>query len=557
VDANTYYPGAMLFGKKYYWRIDAVNEAAGTFVKGSVWNFTVAPYYPVDEFEDYNNNTELYLVWKDNPGGAGGNAQIFIETDANYTETGQSIMYEYQNNFGDYYSEAYADSCDLGITKNWTHSGLEVLTLSFMGHKDNAIDDMYVALTDGSNRTGKVLYPDSNELTQGWKGFQEWNIELTEFVAANSVDITDISRITLGFGDKTAGGTGTVYFDNIRLYPPRCRPEMAIDEGSFDWDPACLVDNADLALLAERDWLISATGNITATPPDANFLIGQWNMDDNAKNSNVLDSSVNNNDGLLYDAVFKDEPALGNTEDLHDPCCVEGTGSFTFDGVDDFVNLPAFNLNSNTVTISAWVKRDGPQPMYAGFVACFYSDPCDPCVPGTGAALSLGSGGTYGFADWGPWEINHELSYFWSADMEEFAEGWTWDWHTGLLVPDDEWVMAALVVAPTKASVYLYDGELQAATNYTTHYAEPFNGPTRIGDQMQHLERFFKGSIDDVRIYSYSATPEDVLYMALQGPGSQYVKLPWWRADADEDGTINFDDYGIMADNWLAELRWP
>ena len=554
-DSNSHYPGAMMFGQKYYWRIDEVNEAASTFVKGNVWNFTVAEYYRVDEFEDYNNNPDLYLVWMDGFVNSSG-AQVTIETDANYAEAGNSMMYDYGNGMSPYYSEAYADVCDLGITSNWTHSGLEVLTLSFMGKQGNALDDMYVALRDGSNRTGKILYPDVNEVGIGWTGFRQWNIELTEFVAANSVDVTDIDRITIGFGDKTAGGSGSVWFDNIRLYPPRCRPEMAFAEGSFDWDPACVVDNSDLALLAERDWLISATGNITATPPDVNFLTGWWNMDDNAKNTDVLDSSDYAHHGVFYDPG----KAPGyNTEKHHDPCCVEGTGSLTFDGVDDYVNLPAFDLNSNTVTISAWVKRDGPQQMYAGFVACFYdpNDPCEPNAPGTGVALSLGSGGTYGFADWGPWEINHELCYFWSADMSEYAEGWTWDWHTGLLVPDDEWVMAALVVEPTKASVYLYDGELQAATNYTTHYNELFNGPSRIGDQMQHLERFFKGSIDDVRIYSYSATPGDVLYMALQGAGSQYVKLPWWRADADDDGTINFKDFGIMADNWLAELRWP
>jgi hypothetical protein len=94
-----------------------------------------------------------------------------------------------------------------------------------MGKKDNALEDMYVALTDGSNVTGKVLYPDVNEVGIGWTGYREWNIELSEFVAANSVDITDVSRITIGFGDKTAGGSGYVYFDNIRLYPPRCRPD--------------------------------------------------------------------------------------------------------------------------------------------------------------------------------------------------------------------------------------------------------------------------------------------------------------------------------------------
>ena len=556
-DVNSYDPGAMLFGRKYYWRIDEVNEVGSSYVRGNVWSFTIAQYYPVDEFETYAVTADLLDVWNDYWVNWSG-AEIFIEKDVNFVEEGSSMMYTYTNNVSPYYSEAYADITDLDVTSNWTHSGLEVLTLSFMGNKGNALDDMYVALTDGSNRTGKVLYQDVNELAIGWTGFRQWNIELSEFVAANSVDITDVSRLTIGFGDKTPGGTGTVWFDNIRLYPPRCRPEIAFAEGSFDWDENCAVDNSDLVLLAERDWLMSGAGDVTAAAPNSDYLVGWWPLDDNISTGSdalvVVDISGNGNDGELHDP---DNTPGAKTSIHHDPCCVEGTGSLTFDGFDDHIELPTLNLNSNTITMSAWVKRDGAQSMYAGFVYCFYSDPCDPNAPGTGAGFGLGSGGTYGFVDWDAWEINHELCYFWSADMNDFAEGWTWDWHTGLIVPDDEWVMAALVVEPTKASLYMYDGELQVATNYTTHYAELFNGPTHIGDQMQHEGRFFGGNIDDVRIYSYSMTPAEVLYLALQGPGSQYIGLPWWRTDADDDDTINFRDFGIMADNWLMELRWP
>ena len=559
-DTNSYNPGAMLFGRKYYWRIDEVNETAGTFVKGHVWSFTIAKYYPVDNFNTYVSTNEaeprLSGVWNDYFVN-GTQAQVFLEKDANFTEDGNALKYLYENNLSPYYAEAYADITDLGIDPNWTTNGVEALRLAFKGEADNAIEPMYVALTDGSNRTGKVLYPDANEVNKQWKGFQEWNIELSEFVSANSVDVTDVTRITLGFGDKSAGGSGYVYFDNIMLYPPRCRPEMAFGEGSFDWDPACEVDSDDLALLAERDWLMSATGNVTATEPNSALLTGWWKMDDVAKSPDVVDSSAYGYDGQIVD------PGKSPGYDAynhHDPCCVEGTGSLTFDAFDDYVNLPAFNLDSNTVTISAWVKRlDQPLEMYAGFVFCFYdpNDPCDPNAPGTGAGLGLGSGGTYGFRDWEPWEINYELCYFWTADLNDQPIDWTWDFHTGLVVPPEEWVMAALVVEPTKASVYMYDGELQVATNYAKHYAELFNGPAHIGEQMQHEDRFFGGNIDDVRIYSYSLSPAEVLYMGLQGAGSQYLSLEAWRTDADGDDIINFVDYGIMADNWLEELLWP
>jgi len=257
-------------------------------------------------------------------------------------------------------------------------------------------------------------------------------------------------------------------------------------------------------------------------------------------------------------------PAPGATASHHTDDCAEGTGALTFGGGDDFIEVNSpLDINSNTVTISAWVKRDGNQPMYAGIVNCFYdpNDPCDPNsdpnAPGTGAGLDFGSGGTYGFMQWDPWEINHELCYFWSADMSGWPEQWTWDWHTGLIVPNHVWSFVALVVEPSKATVYLDDGTLQAATNLTTHNKEPFNGPMRFGDQMQHLERFFKGAMDDVRIYDYSLTPGEILYLSQGASSSQYVTLPPGRPDADGDSKIDLKDYSIMAGNWLKEILWP
>ncbi|MHC4911929.1 MAG: LamG domain-containing protein [Planctomycetota bacterium] len=559
---NTFDPtptGVLALAQTYYWAVDEVN--AGTV--GSPWQsdvleFTTIDHVVVDDFNSYENQAALWNVWKDYwTNGTG--AEVFPEADANFVEDGNALKYRYDNatGFYGYYSEAYADITDLGIDPNWTTNGVKALRLAFMGEAGNALDDMYVTLTDSSNHTGKVLYPDSNELTEEWKGFQEWNIDLQNFVDDNSVDLTSISRLTIGFGDKTPGGTGTVYFDNIRLHPPRCVLNNAFAGGSIDFDEDCLVDNADLDVFTQRDWLISAVGNITATPPDANFLTGWWRLDDNVKSGpglrDVVDSSAYGNHGLLYDI----DKAPGNNTAAHqDPCYVEGTGAFTFDGYDDFVNLPALDLNSNTVTISTWLKRDGDLEIYAGIVDCHYSDPCDSNLA-TFAGLDFGSGGEFGFAEWAPWQVNHELAYFWTIDATSVPFTWSYDFHTGLIVPDQQWVLATLAIEPTKGTVYMYDGELKAAINNVPHYKELWNGRARLGDQIQNPNRLFKGTMDDVRIYSYSLTPEEVLYMALQGPGSQYIKLPWWRADLDDDNTINFEDYGLMADNWLKELFWP
>jgi arylsulfatase A-like enzyme len=50
----------------------------------------------------------------------------------------------------------------------------------------------------------------------------EWNIDLQAF-ADQGLDLANISSITLGLGNRsnpTAGGSGMMYFDDIRLYAP-------------------------------------------------------------------------------------------------------------------------------------------------------------------------------------------------------------------------------------------------------------------------------------------------------------------------------------------------
>jgi hypothetical protein len=53
-------------------------------------------------------------------------------------------------------------------------------------------------------------------------GWIEWNIDLQAF-ADQGVNLSNVDSITLGLGNRinpTAGGSGMLYFDDIRLYAP-------------------------------------------------------------------------------------------------------------------------------------------------------------------------------------------------------------------------------------------------------------------------------------------------------------------------------------------------
>jgi len=63
-----------------------------------------------------------------------------------------------------------------------------------------------------------VVYHDDASATQ-INRWTDWVIELTRFAG---VDLTNVDTITIGFGAKNPGapgpgGTGTMYFDDIRL----------------------------------------------------------------------------------------------------------------------------------------------------------------------------------------------------------------------------------------------------------------------------------------------------------------------------------------------------
>jgi hypothetical protein len=257
-DVN-YVPGLLELNTTHYWRIDEVNT--GT-IKGSVWTFTTANYLIVDDFDSYANDSELWAVWDDYwVNGTG--SEVFVETDPNFTRDGDgnSIMFKYDGSYkisGEYVGSVMdADIVDLEIGPDWTISDARSLVLYFYGQSGNAAnnpDVMWLELEDTSSNSGYVIYDkDPNDVKlEEWN---EWNIDLAIFDACG-VSMANVDKVHVGFGSlaktgvKAAGGTGTVWFDDIRLYPTRCRPELV----AMDLTGDCVTDYKELRIMA-RDWL--------------------------------------------------------------------------------------------------------------------------------------------------------------------------------------------------------------------------------------------------------------------------------------------------------------
>lgn len=91
-----------------------------------------------------------------------------------------------------------------------------------IGMLSNEAESMYIVL-DGS----AVVYHDNPDasLIDAWT---EWTIPLQEF-ADRGVDLSNVNSIGIGLGDRDnpqqPGGSGTMYFDDVRLYLPRSEPQ--------------------------------------------------------------------------------------------------------------------------------------------------------------------------------------------------------------------------------------------------------------------------------------------------------------------------------------------
>jgi len=207
----------------YYWRVDEINTD-GSVSAGSVWSFSVADFLIVDDFESYNDIEEaeagsnrLYLTWLDgfdNPavnGAVVGNLNVPIaETRAGYVNSGAQAMPLFYNNSGKHSEATLALA---GTARDWTRQAVGQLSLWFRGESTNSAERMYVALN------GRALYHDNPSATQAG-AYEEWVIPLQTF-ADLGVTLSNVTSIAIGFGtpgSPAAGGAGTMYIDDLRLY---------------------------------------------------------------------------------------------------------------------------------------------------------------------------------------------------------------------------------------------------------------------------------------------------------------------------------------------------
>jgi len=210
-------------GGPYAWRIDEVNTD-GTISTGRVWTFTVADFRIVDDFESYTDDDAageaIWQHWIDGFGVAGNGSLVgyllppYAERTIVHSGS-QSMPLLYANEGGVTNSEA---ALTLTALRDWTEQDVKELSLWFQGDPANAAERLYVAISGVSGVPAVVANDDL--VAAQVDTWTQWIIPLQVFSDQN-INLTNVDKIAIGLGNKggaTAGGSGTMYIDDVRLY---------------------------------------------------------------------------------------------------------------------------------------------------------------------------------------------------------------------------------------------------------------------------------------------------------------------------------------------------
>jgi hypothetical protein len=154
-------------------------------------------------------------------------------------------------------------------------------------------------------------------------------------------------------------------------------------------------------------------------------------------------------------------------------------GSIVFDGSNDFVQCTG-SLTVTAATFVTWIRRNGNQGQYDGIL------------------FSRGTN-TTGMNFFS----SNQLGYHWNDSSS------TYNWASGLTIPDLTWCMIAISVTNTAATAYLCQTSgTTTATNTVGHASSVLNDIKLAVDDA--AARYFAGNIAIAQLYNIALSADQV-----------------------------------------------
>jgi len=233
VTSPSFESNTLQFNKRYYWRVDEVNEANPSSPwTGPVWNFTTGDFIIVEDFENYDDEcNRIFYAWVDGYGapspecggspiagnGSGSTVGNFSPPFAEPTVIHggrQSMPLTYNNTGGITFSEAIRT---WETPQNWTSiSKYDTLKLYVRGSEVNGADRLYITIQDNAGQTATVAHPNPAVVTD--VNWIEWVVPVKEI---QGVNLASVKKMTIGIGDPINPKLtmGTMFIDDIRIGP--------------------------------------------------------------------------------------------------------------------------------------------------------------------------------------------------------------------------------------------------------------------------------------------------------------------------------------------------
>jgi len=281
---------------------------------------------------------------------------------------------------------------------------------------------------------------------------------------------------------------------------------------------ALITDYNDLKILADN-WL---TDNLEVQTGE---LVGFWNFDDGTPNDSsgyehhgtFITGDANTSINIVYDADRD-----SNVLDVNNPTGHTTNSVVDCGGAGGWANL------STRISIAAWLKVD-----------TFHTNNQYLLTKGNGYQLTRSSS---------------------TNAMRTYMNGLTdTTLSSSATVNDGAWHHVAVTYDSNSSTRIIYiDGQDSGSDSpsnllYDTHDATFVIGG-RLNSDFDH--RGWDGRIDDVRIYGYALTPNDVdlIYQGSEPcEPSGFICAENPDGDLNDDCIVNFIDYALLVDDWFKE----
>ena len=250
------------------------------------------------------------------------------------------------------------------------------------------------------------------------------------------------------------------------------------------------VTGTDVAGCTNTDTVVVTVNSLPLDLTITNGLVAYYPF-----NSNANDESGNGNNGTLYGPLpVADREANPNR-------------AYNFDGIDDYIlvndPVPLSLQIQDQITLSAWIyATQYPGTSNLGLIV---GSQCDSCGGPQGASIFLDG------------RINSDGQTSPTGHIHfQIGDG---AWHvsnTNSQVPLNQWVHIVASRKANEAAKIYYNGVLQPLTSDIWTGSVSYTGAYfAIGRQRDYSNRFFNGSVDEVRVYN-RALSESEIYVLYQ-----------------------------------------